>query len=103
MKRVQQLGLQRPFYLILAVALLFTACKKGDPGPQGEKGEKGDAGNKGDKGDKGDPGAANIMYSAWMDLQYSFDSTANVFFAVINETKITDAFLSSGEAKVYVN
>src|SRR5438874_457258 len=100
MKRVLQFGLQSPFYWILAIALLFTACKKGDAGPQGDKGDKGDTGS---KGDKGDVGSANVMYSAWMDLTYTQDATSGVFFVQLNESKITDAFLSTGEIKVYIN
>src|SRR2546430_3897152 len=49
------------------------------------------------KGDKGDVGSANVMYSAWMDLTYTQDATSGVFFVQLNESKITDAFLSRSE------
>ena len=106
MKRTQQWSLHHLFYYMLAVALMTTACKKGDDGPKGEKGDKGDAGAQGtpgSKGDKGDPGTANVSYSAWLDLAFAKDSASGDFFAQIKEAKVTDNLLSTGEIKVFVN
>jgi hypothetical protein len=94
--------------LVFSAALLFTACKKGDTGPQGEDGPAGPAGNKGDKGDKGDTGTANVIYSGWLDVTYTpsknpttGDTTA--WLATITAPKLTSAILTSGAIKVYVN
>lgn len=103
MKRVQHFGLRIPFYWMLAIALTFTACKKGDTGPQGDKGDKGEKGDKGDKGNTGDKGSANVLYSSWKDLAFSLDTTFDVYFVNLPETKVTDSILSFGEIKVFVN
>jgi len=106
MKRTQQWSLHHFLYYLLAVSLTIGACKKGDPGPQGDKGDKGDAGatgGTGATGGKGDAGTANVLYSGWLDLAYSLDQASGVFFAQIDEAKITDNFLSTGEIKVYMN
>ena len=106
MKRTNQWGLHHFFYYMLAVALTLTACKKGDPGPQGEKGDKGDTGATGATGatgSKGDPGTANVLYSGWLDLGYSLDQASGIYFTQIEEDRLTDQFLSTGEVKVYIN
>ena len=98
--------MKRTFYFMLAIALSVTACKKGDPGPKGDKGDKGDAGAAGAAGatgSKGDPGTANVMYSNWLDLSFAYDSTNAIYFTRIQDTKITDNFISTGEIKVYIN
>ena len=105
MKRTHQWGLHHIVSCLLATSLLIGACKKGDPGPQGEKGDKGDAGSQGATGatgSKGDPGTANVLYSDWLDLGFTQDPSG-VFFAQIEDDKITDDLLSKGEIKVYVN
>jgi len=106
MKRTQQTGLRTIFFYMLAIGLSITACKKGDPGPKGDKGDKGDtgaAGAAGATGAKGDPGTANVMYSNWLDLSFRLDTASATYFTQIQEAKITDNFLSTGEIKVYVN
>jgi len=106
MKRTKQWSLHHFFYYLLAVALTVTACKKGDPGPQGEKGDKGDTGAtgaNGQTGTKGETGTANVMYSDWLDLGYSLDQASGIYFTQIDEAKLTDQFLTTGEVKVYIN
>jgi hypothetical protein len=93
---------------VLSIALLFTACKKGDAGPQGEEGPAGPAGSKGDKGDKGEAGSANVIYSGWLDVAYTpaVSSTTGdtlAWEAEIAAPKIDNAILTSGIIKVYVN
>jgi hypothetical protein len=100
MKRTKQWSLHHFLYYLLAVALTVTACKKGDPGPQGEKGDKGDTGG---TGGKGDPGTANVMYSDWLDLGYSLDQASGIYFTQIDEPRLTDELLTTGEVKVYIN
>ena len=103
MKRTKQWSLHHFFYYLLAGALLTTACKKGDDGPQGVKGDKGDTGEKGSTGTKGDPGTANVLYSAWLDVAFAQDAASGTFFGQITEPKVTDNLLSTGEIKVYIN
>lgn len=106
MKRTKQWSLHHVLYYMLAVALTVTACKKGDPGPQGEKGDKGDTGatgNTGQTGGKGDPGTANVMYSDWLDLGFSLDQASGIYFTQIDEPRLTDELLTTGEVKVYIN
>lgn len=96
--------------MIMAVALLFTACKKGDAGPQGEPGPAGTAGSKGDKGDKGDkgePGTANVVYSNWMDVTFepavSQAGDTVAWEATVTAPKLDNTILTTGLVKVYVN
>lgn len=106
MKRTKQWSLHHFFYYMLAVALTVTACKKGDPGPQGDKGDKGDTGATGatgSTGTKGEPGTANVMYSDWLDLGFTLNQPTGIYFTQIDEPRLTDEFLTTGEVKVYIN
>jgi hypothetical protein len=106
MKRTTQWSLRQFFYFMLAIALTVTACKKGDTGPQGEKGDKGDTGANGasgSKGDKGETGTANVQYSQWFDVTFSYDAAQQVYYKAITAPAITDEVLSTGEVKVYFN
>jgi hypothetical protein len=88
--------------VLLFTALLFTACKKGDTGPQGEKGDKGDTGATGATGTAGKAGSANVIYSAWQDVTFSLvDSFTAV--GTIAAPKIVDSIIQKGEVKVYWN
>lgn len=87
--------------LVLTVALLFTACKKGDAGPAGEKGDKGDTGATGSTGSTGKAGSANVIYSAWTDV--TFNAVDTFFEAAIDAPKIVDSIIAKGEVKVYWN
>ena len=100
---MKQLSLKKFAALALSVAILFSACKKGDTGPQGEDGPAGPAGG---KGDKGDVGTANVIYSGWMDVAYTPATSAGdtvAWEATITAPKIDNAILTSGAIKVYVN
>lgn len=71
--------------LVLAVALFFTSCKKGDQGPAG---------------------TANVIYSDWMDV--TFNKTVRspgdtVYIAVIDAPKLTNDIINNGDVKVFVN
>ena len=87
------------FFLAFAFSLFvgMTSCKKGDTGPAGPAGEQGD------KGDKGDPGAANVIYSGWLDTEFGYDTTYDEYGAEIEATEITKEVLSSGMVKIYFN
>jgi hypothetical protein len=62
---------------------------------------------KGDDGAKGDTGTANVMFSPWLDVDYS--PTLNnagdtvIWFGTIPAPKLTKAILDSGVVKVYIN
>lgn len=89
--------------VMLAFAvLLFTACKKGDAGPQGEKGDKGDTGATGATGAAGKTGSANVIYSAWQDVTFNRVDSFTVA-GTITAPKIVDSIIQKGEVKVYWN
>lgn len=95
-----------PFYLLLTIPLFFTSCAKTGPeGPAGATGAQGAAGptgTAGAQGTKGDPGAANVIYSQWLDVTYSgSDSTA--WIATIAAPQLVDSILNKGTMKVYLN
>jgi hypothetical protein len=102
--------------LLLAFSLLFAACKKGDTGPAGaagaagQPGAPGAAGGTGPQGPKGDTGTANVIYSQWMDVQFTpvIDTTGGAndtvgYFSDIAAPRLDSAMLTNGEIKVYLN
>jgi hypothetical protein len=61
---------------------------------------------KGDDGAKGDTGTANVMYSPWLDVDFSpvVDGADTIAWtATIDAPKITKQILDSGTVKVYFN
>lgn len=100
-----------PCSLLVAITLFFAACtKEGPAGPAGAAGPAGPAGPVGAQGPKGDTGTANVIYSDWLDVSFTADTAHNGnvidtidYSAVINAPKLTDAILSNGAIKVYVN
>ena len=104
MKRVQLPGLRIIFYWALAIALVFTACKKGDTGPEGPAGPQGNAGP---PGPKGDTGVANVIYSNWLDVSFDPLTTGGgdtvAFDATILAPKLTADVINKGDVKVYFN
>jgi hypothetical protein len=92
---------------LVVITLIFTQCQKGDVGPAGAAGPAGPAGS---TGPKGDTGTANVIYSPWLDVAYAADTIHNGaiidtigFYANITALKLTNAILTSGEIKVYLN
>ncbi len=104
--------MQYKFYValsgvLIATALLFSHCKKGDVGPAGPAGP---AGASGFPGTKGDTGTANVIYSAWLDVPFIADTIhlgavidTIGFSATISVSKLSNAIISNGEMKVYMN
>ncbi|MEC5146570.1 hypothetical protein [Chitinophaga sp. 212800010-3] len=98
-------------FLVLAFIVFTIACSKngaqGPAGPTGPAGAAGAAGPAGPAGPKGDTGAANVIYSAWLDVKYDTTrDTANRpigFEAVISAPKLTSTILSNGIVNVYFN
>jgi hypothetical protein len=100
---------------LVLITFIFTQCQKGDvgpAGPAGPAGAAGAAGSTGSTGPKGDTGTANVIYSPWLDVPYfGLDTVHNtdgtidtvLWGANIPANKLTQAILTSGEIKVYVN
>jgi hypothetical protein len=101
---------------LLAITLLFASCKKGDTGPagptgaDGAPGAPGTPGAPGPQGPQGDSGTANVIYSSWLDVTYTADTTLTGtvidtigFYADITAVKLDSAILSGGDIKVYMN
>lgn len=98
---MKHMFLRSTYALVVTVALLFTACKKGDTGPAGEKGDTGEKGATGANGATGKPGSANVIYSDWIDVTFNAVDTA--YEGVIDAPKIVDSIVQKGEVKVYWN
>lgn len=62
---------------------------------------------KGDDGAKGDTGTANVIYSAWLDVDYTPYTDSNgdtaIWYATISAPKLTKKILDSGTVKAYIN
>jgi hypothetical protein len=99
---MKHMSLRCTSVLVLFVALFFTACKKGDNGPQGETGATGATGANGAAGATGKTGTGNIVYSAWMDVEFGAIDTVT-YGALIDAPKIADSIIQKGEVKVYWN
>lgn len=98
---MKHMFLRSTYALVVTVALLFTACKKGDTGPAGEKGDTGDKGTAGATGSTGKAGSANVIYSDWIDVTFNAVDTA--YEGVITAPKLVDSIIQKGEVKVYWN
>ncbi|MBQ4915908.1 collagen-like protein [Maribacter sp. MMG018] len=88
---------------LMSFVFALASCSKdgedGDIGPQGEIGEtgpQGEQGVKGDKGDQGDPGTANVMYSDWLDQDFSYLDGARNKSMKVDESRLTRDFLNNG-------
>lgn len=114
-----KLNFSAAFYLLLALPLFFASCSKTGPagpagpaGPQGPAGAAGAPGAAGAQGAKGDTGTANVIYSAWLDVQFrpitAPDSAGTgtdtlAWSAEIPAPQLVDSILNSGTIKVYLN
>jgi len=85
----------KKFFLVLIVATVFVACKKGDVGPQGPEGPA---------GPQGPQGSPNVKYSTWFTPNAY---TLTTVFGVKNFTyeksapEITQPILDSGLVIVF--
>ena len=80
------------------------------PALRGAQGQPGQTGGTGLQGPKGDTGTANVIYSPWLDVAYTADTTHTGtvidtigFFADIIATKLDSIIMANGEIKVYLN
>jgi len=96
---------------VAVFALVIASCsKEGPAGPAGAAGPAGPAGPAGSAGPKGDTGVANVIYSTWLDATYIADTVHNGavidtigFYYDATVPKLTNAILTTGEIKVYLN
>lgn len=89
----------RRFLGILLIGGLLTACSKdGDIGPQGETGPEGDVGP---EGPQGQPGTANVIYSEWIDTEFSDPINATGAGFDIEAADITQEILDQGTILVF--
>jgi len=96
---------------VAVFALVIASCSKDGPaGPAGAAGPAGPAGAAGATGPKGDTGVANVIYSPWLDATYTADTihTGAIidtigFYYLAAAPKLTNAILTTGEIKVYIN
>ncbi len=100
--------------LFLAITVIIAGCSKdGDTGPAGATGPAGPPGTPGAPGvpgapgTQGAPGAANVIYSAWLDVEFTpfknTDGDTLYYEASINASKLVDSILNRGEIKLYLN
>jgi len=108
---MKQLNALMTLCFAAVLMLLIASCsKEGPAGATGPAGPAGPTGPTGATGPKGDTGVANVIYSAWLDATYIADTvhTGAVidtlgFYFDANVPKLTNAILTSGEIKVYLN
>jgi hypothetical protein len=105
MKQMNSLFTCVVFITILSVII---SCSK--EGPAGPAGPAGSTGPQVGAGPKGDTGVANVIYSDWLDVTYKPDTVHNGtvidtvgFYVDINAPKLSNAILTNGEIKVYLN
>jgi hypothetical protein len=84
--------------------ITFVSCSDGDPGPAGSAGPQGQAGATGatgPQGEKGDPGTANVIYSAWMDVEWNGINDPEYKTMKIEEPLLTSEFLDKGGVTLF--
>lgn len=86
------------FFILLMIITLAACSKEGDPGP---KGDAGPAGVPGPQGGKGDPGTANVIYSAWMPIDWNGFNESNYKTMKIEEPMITSEFIENGGVAMF--
>jgi hypothetical protein len=93
--------------LAMVVLMISSCSKEGTTGPAGPAGP---AGPTGAAGAAGPAGSANVIYSPWIDVTYNIDTIIvsngirdTSYFTVIEAAKLTNAILTNGEIKVYIN
>jgi hypothetical protein len=88
--------------VIICSLVIFASCQK--EGSAGAAGPAGPAGPQGPQGPKGDSGAANVIYSDWIDVTFEpANADSSNWSAAIRVERLDNEMLSQGEIKVYVN
>lgn len=86
--------------VVLCVSLLLNSCSKGSDGAAGATGPAGPAGP---AGPTGATGSANVIYSAWLDVTYTLNTTDSFYYATITAPRLVDSILQKGTVMTYVN
>ncbi len=87
--------------LVVLAALTVVSCSKGKDGATGPAGKDGAAGA------TGAPGSANVIYSDWTNVSYTYfeDDGAGdtVWQGGIKAAKLVDSIVQKGAVMVYLN
>lgn len=95
MKSIKKLSI----VFICSLLLSFLSCtKEGPAGPQGEQGVRGQTGA---TGAKGRTGTANVIYSDWFKLTFTYLSSVQVWRSSFNASKLTENIVDHGAVAVY--
>jgi len=93
--------------MAVILSLVFLSCEKEGPaGPAGPAGPNGSPGPGGPAGPAGPAGTANVIYSEWLDVEFTpivEEGDTLGFAATIDAPKMDNALLTNGEIKVYFN
>ncbi len=88
---------------LMVLTLTLASCSKdgadgdiGPVGPAGAQGVQGEQGPKGDTGEQGETGTANVMYSDWLDQDFSYLDGARSKSMKVDEVRLTQEFLDNG-------
>jgi hypothetical protein len=93
-------------FLLMVTTMAISCAKEGPAGPAGAQGPAGSAGPAGPPGATGPAGAsgtANVIYSAWMDVNFEEDTSDGTWYGEITAPKLDSLILATGEVKVYAN
>ncbi len=85
------------FFLSMIVALAIGCNPEdGEDGAIGPQGEKGIQGAQGPQGEQGEKGTANVMYSAWLDQDFSWIDNDKFKGMLVDESRLTNDFFNQG-------
>ncbi|WP_234570993.1 collagen-like triple helix repeat-containing protein [Rhodohalobacter sp. 614A] len=82
------------FVLPIMIGLICFSCE-GPEGPAGPQGLQGEAGEPGPEGSQGEPGTANVIYSEWIDSEWT-EYTAREWQMLIEDSNISVDFSNNG-------
>lgn len=80
--------------LPIMIGLICFSCE-GPEGPTGSQGQQGEAGAPGPQGPQGDPGTANVIYSEWIDSDWT-ELDQREWDMFIEDSNISVEFSSTG-------
>ena len=85
------------FTLPIIIALICFSCEgpEGPTGPQGQQGEAGAEGPQGPQGSPGESGTANVIYSPWIDSDWT-ELDAREWDMLIEDSNISVEFSNAG-------
>lgn len=81
------------FVLLMIISLVGFSCE----GPEGPTGSQGPQGETGDLGPQGESGTANVIYSPWIDSDWT-EENQQEWSMVIEDSNISVEFSNAGGA-----